>query len=93
MAKKEVYYKREALNVLKGILPLKNVDFLPKFSEQSIFDWMSSDSPHEKLWLWMEFLKPGKCTICVRALTGESKKTKFYVHKQICHPRIFEDLP
>ena len=47
----------------------------------------NGDEPEEsKLWLYVDFIKPGKQTFCVR------QRDELYVHKFLCQSRD-EDIP
>ena len=90
--KKRLYYRQETLNILRTILPMKKVQFALLDQITMHFNIQDSllgngDEPEEsKLWLYVDFIKPGKQTFCVR------HRDELYVHKFLCQSRD-EEIP
>jgi len=86
--KKRIHYRQECINVLKSILPLKKIQFAlldqitMNFNISNNIDGLE-ESAESKLWLYVDFVKPGKQTFCVKRHHSETV-SDFYVHKFLC---------
>jgi hypothetical protein len=96
--KKLEYYKLEPLKILKSLIPFKHPQFslIDQIDLSQLEEIISGDSVQTKLWLWIDFVKPGRHTFCVKTphtnIEGTRTKGNVYVHKMWSQMRT-EDFP